>query len=125
MRIKNPEYYLKVFLLVFSAILLFTFIDYLVHGLSQSFSVPDYYFRNKIIFGTIYGFIIYLFTEKMKTLPRALAFSGIIAVLLQINYYFQGYAKWFVFLFLGLHFLMLLVSSLVMFRISKKYKWVK
>lgn len=125
MKIRKPVYYVKALILVTAIILVFTLLDFLAHDLSESFAVPEYYFRNKIIFGIIYGFAIYMLTEKMKPLKRALTFSGIIAILLQVRYYFEGYAKWFVFLFLGLHFLMLLVSSLVGFWISKKYKLIK
>lgn len=125
MKLKNPAYYIKIFILVVLIISFFTLLDFLVHNLSNSFAVPEYYFRNKIIVGIIYGFIISLFTAKMKPLKRAITFSAIIAVLLQVRYYFEGYAKWFVFLFLGLHFLMLFLSSWIAFKISEKYKLVK
>lgn len=122
MKIRKPLHYIKALFFVAAVILVFALLDFLAHGLSESFAVPEYYFKNKIIFGIIYGFAIYLFTEKMNPLKRALVFSGTIAVLLQVRYYLEGYAKWFVFLFLGLHFLMLLAPSLAGFWISKKCK---
>lgn len=125
MKIQKPLHYLKALIFVAAVILIFALLDFLTHGLSESFAVPGYYFKNKIIFGIIYGLVIYLFTEKMKPLKRALIFSGIIAILLQVRYYLGGYAKWFVFLFLGLHFIMLLASSWIGFWISKKYKLIK
>ena len=125
MKFRKPVYYLKALILVAAVILVFALLDFLTHGLSESFAVPEYYFRNKIIYGIIFGFVIFLFTAKMKPVKRALIFSGMIVVLLQVRYYFEGYAKWFVFLFLGLHFIMLLASSLAGFWISRKYKLIR
>ena len=125
MKFKSLGYYLKAFLLTIGVVLIFTLIDYLTHHLNSAFAVPEYYYRNKVIFATIFVFVIYVFTEKMKLIPRAFLISAITVILLQIKYYVQGYPKWFVFLFLGLHFLMLLVPAWLGFKLSKKYKWIK
>lgn len=47
-------------------ILIFTGLDWLVHQLKSEFAVPDYYFRNKIIFGFILGAIVYFFIRQMQ-----------------------------------------------------------
>ncbi len=117
--------YLKIFFLTLIVVLLFTFFDFLIHGLSPKFAVPDYYFIDKIIFGVIYGFVILLFTQRLKPLKQSLVFSAIISSFLQIRYYLTGYEKWFVFLFLGIHFVILLIVTSIIFTIVKKKKWIK
>ena len=106
--------------IVFGIILIFTFIDYLVHSLSEDYAVPNYYFRNKIIFGTGIGFITYLLFQKKKPFVKALIFSGVIAVLLQIRYFLEGFSLKFVVEFLVFHFLILLVVSWVVFWVFKR-----
>jgi len=108
-----------VFILVLIIILIFSGIDYLIHLLKEEYSVPDYYFPHKIIYGTIIGFITYFFIRKQKPAIKALIFSATISILLQINYYLQGYPKDFVFLFLGIHFVILFVLSLIAFNLIK------
>ncbi len=100
-----------ILLVVLAIILIFTFIDYLIHSLSEEYAVPDYYYRNKIIFGTGIGFIAYLFIGKKKPLTKALMFSGVIAVLLQIRYFLEGFPLKFVVEFLFFHFIALLLVS--------------
>ena len=48
---------------IFAIIVLFTAVDYFVHSLSSEYAVPSYYFRNKIIYGAVYGAIIYFFVR--------------------------------------------------------------
>ena len=84
--------------------------------------MPSYYFTNKIIFGTIIGYLTYIIFRKQKWHTRALLFSGVVSVLLQIKYYLEGYPKDFVFLFLGIHFVILVVISLFVFKIAENYK---
>jgi hypothetical protein len=107
-------------LVVLFIIVVFTGIDYAVHSLSEDYAVPGYYFRNKIIFGTLIGFIAYFFIYKTKPAYRALIFSGVIAALLQIRYYLEGYPKEFVLELLLFHFLMLLPVSFVVFYYFKR-----
>lgn len=110
-----------IFLSVLGIILLFTLIDFFVHQLSPKYDVPSYYFRNKIIFGTLLGFFSYLVVRKQKLLVKVLVFSAIISVLLQIRYYLEGYPRDFVFLFLGIHFVILLGVSWLVFKLAEKY----
>ena len=106
-----------IFLSVFIIILIFTLVDVFVHSLSEEYAVLDYYFRNKIIFGTIIGFVTYLFIKRSSLFVKSLIFSVVISILLQIRYFLEGYSLKFVIEFLFFHFLMLLPVSLVYFKI--------
>ena len=99
---------------------IFTFIDFIIHLLSEKYDVPDYYFRNKIIFGTGIGFISYLIVEKKNLLIKSLIFSAIISILLQIRYFLEGYSIYFVLLFLIIHFAILFIISLLVFNFLEK-----
>lgn len=112
--------YLLIFLVVLVTILIFTLFDYLVHSLSKEYSVPGYYFRNKIIFGTIIGFAAYLILRKEKLFTKALVFSLIAAILLQIRYFLEGFTIKFVLEFLIFHFLILFFISLLVFKLFEK-----
>lgn len=125
MNFEGIKHYLKILALVAIVILIFTAIDFLTHLLSESFAVPEYYFRNKIIYALLWGFLIYLFIEKMKPLKKSLIFSAAISIILQLRYFLEGYPKWFVFLFLALHFIMLEAASYTAFKISDKYEFLK
>jgi len=92
--------YLTILVIVFLVILVFTLIDAFVHSLSEEYSVPDYYFRNKIIFGTIIGLITYLFIKKNSLFVKSLIFSAVVSILLQIRYFLEGYSLKFVIEFL-------------------------
>lgn len=101
-------------------VLLFTLVDYFTHSLSPSYSVPSYYFRDKIIFGTFWVLVAYYFVGKREILPRSLIISAFTAVVLQIRYYLIGYPLNFVLSFLVLHFIMLFISCLIVFTLMKK-----
>ena len=107
-------------LVVFAVILAFAFIDFLIHSLSEEYAVPSYYFRNKIIFGTIIGLITYYIIRKTPLLAKALLFSAIVSVLLQIRYFLEGYPIKFVVEFLFIHFAILLPLSLLVFYLFRK-----
>lgn len=112
-------FYLIVLLIV---ILLFTVIDHVIHGLNGAWSVPEYYFRNKIPFGFIWGVMGLFLAKKIKNIwLKAIVFSGTIAVTLQVRYFIEGYDLNFVFLFLLIHFIILYFLSLGMFLIFNKY----
>lgn len=111
--------------IVIAIILFFTFIDYIVHNLNEEYAVPSYYFRNKIIYGTIIGFFSYFLIRKKTILNKSIFFSLIISILLQVKYFLEGYPKEFVFEFLIFHFLMLLPLSFITFKVIKKYKSIK
>ncbi len=110
------------FLAILSIILLFTLVDFFLHSLSADYAVPERYFTNKIIFGTIYGFAIFLLVRKQKLFLRAFLFSSVLATALQARYFLEGYPLDFVLLFLLLHFLILLPVSWVFFRLMEKRK---
>ena len=119
MKVVNKKFinkYLKIFLFILAIVLIFAFIDYVVHSLSEEYAVPSYYFTNKIIFGTLIGFGAYIFIQKTKPEIRALIFSAIVAILLQVRYFLEGYSKEFVLEFLAYHFLMLLPVSWIFFK---------
>lgn len=111
----------RIILVVFGVILIFALIDFLIHKLSNEYDVPSYYFRNKIIFGALIGFFSYLFIRKQKLWVKSLVFSAIVSVLLQTRYYLEGYPVDFVFLFLGIHFAILLVVSWSVFKLADNY----
>jgi len=103
-------------------VLTFSFFDYLIHSLSEEYSVPPRYFPHKILYGTIIGFVALLVTRKQKILTRSLIFSAATSIILQIRYYLEGYPKDFVFLFLGIHFVILLTISFCSFKFLEKKK---
>ena len=108
-----------IFLIIFAVILLFAFFDYLLHSLSEEYAVPPRYFPNKIMYGTIYGFFIFLFVRKQSPLMKSFLFSLIVDVSLQTRYFLEGYPFDFVFLFLILHFIILFPVSWVFFKLIK------
>ena len=111
-----------IFVSMLIVILIFTAIDYYVHSLKEEYTVPSYYFKNKIIFGTGIGFIAYIFIRKMGWHWRAIAFSAVISILLQTRYFLDGYPLKFVFEFMLFHFLMLLPASLIVFKLMDTMK---
>lgn len=116
----NIKRLIFIFLIVLGITLIFTFIDFLIHLLKEEYAVPSYYFRNKIIYGTIIGFFSYIVFRKQKPLLRALFFSLIISILLQTRYFLEGFPLNFVLLFLAVHFIILFPISLVVFYLINK-----
>ena len=107
-----------ILLFVFVIISIFSLVDYFAHSLSEKYSVPSWYFRNKIIFGTMIGFIAYLWVRKKGLFTRSFVFSLLISVLLQTRYFLEGYPLDFVILFLFIHFIILLPVSLIIFKLA-------
>ena len=103
---------------VFWVILIGTGLDWIVHQMSAEYAVPDWYFRNKVIYGTLLGFGALLFIRRYTKNYRWEAFwmSLIVATLLQARYFMLGYPMDFVVLFLGVHFVAFLVPSWFIFR---------
>ena len=108
-------------LIVLSIVLIFTFIDYLANQTSEEYSVPSRYFTNKVIYGTLIGFISLFFLRKFNFFTKGILFSAIIAVLLQIRYFIEGYPLEFVLEFLLFHFLMLAPISVLAFWLFGKH----
>ncbi len=108
-----------IFFMIFAIILVFAFVDFLLHSLRVEYSVPPRYFPNKILYGTIYGFIIFLLVRKQSPFMKSFLFSLIVDVSLQTRYLLEGYPLDFVFLFLILHFIILFPVSWVFFKLIK------
>ncbi len=107
--------YIFLFFIAVVIIGIFTLIDYYVHGLSEEYSVPGYYYRNKMIFGVVYCFLGLLILRRLGLWMKAFVLSIAISILLQARYYLEGYPREFVFEFMLYHFLMLVPSFLIVF----------
>lgn len=118
-KLSIKKYFLS-FLIILVIILIFTIVDYVVHLLSEEYSVPSYYFRNKVIFGTLIGILLWPFIKKYKTNTKSILLSVVVSVLLQTRYFLEGYPKEFVFEFLLFHFLILLPVSWIILKLSEK-----
>lgn len=94
-------------------------LDYFSHALSEEYAVPSYYFKNKIIYGLLFMFVTYFFVRKSSPIKKSIWISTITAILLQANYFFQGYPLDFVILFLFLHWIMIFLPSLLAFYLLK------
>lgn len=106
-------------------ILIFAFFDYLIHSLSEEYSVPNHYFKNKIIFGTAWGILVYFLLSKWKTSTsvKSLFFSILISIILQIRYFYEGYSLDFLIEFLFIHFGILWIVSYSAFSVLSKIKY--
>ena len=114
--------FLKQLGLVLVIVIIATIIDWITHLSSPRFYVPTEYYRNKIIFAAFWGMIILWVFHKVKNLTgKAFIFAGFIALVLQVKYLLQGYDRFFVFLFMFLHFFMFLVPAWIIFRRYSKY----
>ena len=103
-------------------ILLFTVIDHSIHGLEKAWGVPDYYFRNKIPAGFLWGIVGLLLARKIQSIwLKALVVAGVIAFTLQVRYFTEGFALDFVLLFLLIHFAILYFLSAGMFWVFNRY----
>ena len=116
---KNISFTIAVIILI---ILIFSFFDYLVHSLKDSYSVPSYYFKDKIIFGIIWGLIVYfVIIKRISSLAyKSIAFSALISIILQVRYAYEGYPINFVVLFLFIHFFIIWIIAYLGFRIINK-----
>lgn len=103
-------------------IILFAYFDFLVHLLNEEYAVPDYYFTNKIIYGTIWGLISYfiLIRWNTKLSVKSFIFSTFISIVLQLRYAYEGYPMSFVIEFLFFHFFILWPVSYLVFKLFKK-----
>lgn len=119
---KKSQKFLKQILLVLIIAIIATIIDWVVHSLSPRFYVDFGYYVNKVIFSVIWGIIILFVFRKLKnTTGKAFIFSGFIALVLQVKYFLQGYDRFFVFLFMFLHFLMFLAPAWIIFKHFPEY----
>ncbi|GEM_PF-2298840 len=95
------------FFLILIVVLVFTLIDFSFHSVSEEYSVPSWYFRNKIIFETIYVCLAYWLFRKLNPALSSFLTAVITSTLLQARYYFLGFNIEFVILFWGIHALIL------------------
>ncbi len=92
-------------ILLLIVILLVTIIDHAIHGLNSTWSVPDYYFRNKIPFGFLWGVVGLFISRKFQNIwLKALIVGGTVALTLQFRYFIEGYPLDFVVEFFLFHF---------------------
>lgn len=107
--------YIGVLLAVF---LIGTGLDWIVHQMSEEYLVPFWYYRNKVIFGTILGLIVLMTSRRWTHNPRWLAFwvALLVAVLLQARYALLGYPIDFVVIFMGVHFVAFLIPAWPLFQ---------
>ncbi|MDD5050490.1 MAG: cupredoxin family copper-binding protein [Candidatus Pacebacteria bacterium] len=105
-------------------ILLFTIVDHAIHGLEGAWSVPDYYFKDKIPFGFFWAIVGYFLVRKYENIwLKAFLTSGLIAIILQTRYFWEGYPLGFVLIFLFFHFVILFVVSVIMYALlGRVYK---
>jgi hypothetical protein len=96
---------------MFCAVLVFTFFDWLVHSGWAYLSVPQWYFTNKIIYGTLWAWLVSLFFRKGAIWRQAAWIAGITVILLQIRYILYGYPPLFHAIILPEHFLFLYFAS--------------
>lgn len=106
---------------VLQAVIVGTALDFLVHTTSPAFAVPDFYFRNKIIYATIWLLVgIALFWRVRAPFWKSVYATAFFAVVLQIRYYLIGYPLWFVFGFMVVHFVVFLPAVYWVFRMRPK-----
>ncbi len=119
---KKDSKFLKQLGLVLVIAIIATIIDWIVHSSSPRFYVEFGYYVNKIIFSVIWGVIILFIFRKLKNITaKTFIFAGFIALVLQVKYFLQGYDRFFVFLFMFLHFLMFLIPAWIIFKKFPEY----
>ena len=119
MKIKTKKS-IATFILIFCVVLAFTLIDFLFHSISEEYSVPSWYFRNKIIVETIYVCLAYWLLRKLNPALSSFLTAVITATLLQARYYFLGFNLEFVILFWGIHALILWPLLWLFFQYKEK-----
>ncbi len=108
---------IKIAALMILIVLTATGIDWMAHQTSHAFDVPSDYFRNKIIYGVLWGLLGLFVLRKMNDAGRkAFWISACIAVILQTRYFLLGYDHYFVFLFIFIHFAAFFLPMLIVFR---------
>lgn len=120
---KRIYHYIQILCGLAGMIFIFALVDYFFHSLTPKWQVPEYYFRNKIIYGFLLSIpALYISSKLPKVWERSLVFSLILSIFLQVRYYIEGYPLDFVLVFLLIHFCILYLLTLFMFNIIKKYE---
>ena len=122
-RVKREKFSFKkgfvALIFILEVILVFTFFDYMIHTTSPDYAVPASYFVNKIIYGTIIGFITYLFVRKKPITQKSAIIALVVSALLQIGYAVTGYPLSFVALFFVIHFAILFIVTYIGCKIAR------
>ena len=102
-------------------VLIGTLFDYLVHASNETFAVPDYYFRHKLIYAVVWIAVgTAVFWKVRPLLWKAVLVTGFFAIILQTRYFFAGYPIWFVLLFMGVHGITFGVPLYLVFRHERR-----
>ncbi len=88
---KNTILHIKRCILLFGAVLLFTFFDWVLHQSNSALDVPSWYFTNKIMYGTLWACVTSFFVQKYSLKIQAVLITVITVSLLQIRYLLYGY----------------------------------
>ncbi len=91
---------------IFLVVIVGTFLDFLVHLMSERFSVPEYYFSNKLLYATLWLMIGLIIFWRIRTpFSKAVWMTALFAIVIQTRYFLEGYPLWFVFFFMAIHFI--------------------
>lgn len=107
-------------MLIFAAVLVLTFFDYLVHASSDYLTVPFYYFQHKILYGTLWACLAALIFRKVEIKKQAFLITLITVGLLQLNYILQGYPLLFNLITVSEHFFFMYFATYFALRILEK-----
>ncbi len=110
------------FLAILSAILIFTFFDWIVHNSTTFLTVPREYFTNKIIYGTIWAFLAFLIFRKKSIQMQAVLITIITVALLQIRYFLYGYSWLFQIIVIPMHLIFLYLALLISLKLFSRIK---
>ncbi len=110
------------FVLMLAAVLVFTFFDWIVHSSSAYLSVPSFYFKNKIIYGTLFAFLSSLVFRKLPLKKQSFFITIVTVLLLQIRYVLYGYTLFFHAVVLVEHFIFLWASSYGALKVLERMK---
>lgn len=119
---KIARYFVWTFTLL-AVIAAFAGIDAIIHSIRPEWDVPEYYFRNKIIFGFLLGIPTLFVARRFRQVwQQAIVFTGSISVLLQARYLIEGYPIDFVVVFLFILFAILFLLSMIALSVAKKLR---
>ncbi len=119
---KQTKRHIRRSFFLFGAVLVFTLLDWLVHQASPILEVPSWYFRNKIIFATLYACIIGFFVEKSSLKVQAAMITLITVTLLEIRYISYGYPFEFHAIIFPTHLILLYGATYVALYLEKNKK---
>ncbi|MDO8557014.1 MAG: hypothetical protein Q7R98_00935 [Candidatus Jorgensenbacteria bacterium] len=124
---RKPTFYFIWGAILVFVIALFAGADYILHSIVPEWSVPDYYFRNKLIFGFLLSIPALFVSARYfrSAWSRTAVFSAAITILLQARYFIEGYPIRFIITFLFIHFAIIYILSAAMFFITGRYSRIK